>query len=509
MRPSEKSGASDMIKLVSGDLQKIEAPLLIIPVCEDKNLHDDPVVLDLLKPLARYDEFTGKSGEEFMWFPANHIKAARVLFVGIGKSDKLDLETFRDFAGRAVKRGIKKEFGRMVLCAPSFEKINMPAHSIITALAEGAVLANHVFDRYKKEKKKKLLSDIRVFTDAQTVKTGKPWVKQAEIICQGTILARDWVNTPPNDKRPDQFVRLMHRAAEKENLKITVLDEKELKKNKMGGILAVGAGSQSRPRMMIIDYHPAPETRSAKKAKTIALVGKGVTFDSGGINLKSSGGLADMKMDMAGAAAVAAALITAARLSLGMRVVGVIPVVENMVSGDAVRPGDIIASYSGKSVEIGNTDAEGRLILMDALAYAVRTFKPDAVLDIATLTGACIVALGEKIAGVFSQDQKLSDDIVASGDATHERCWAMPMPEDYKDMLKSDLADMKNVGAARWAGSIVAALFLSEFVGNTRWAHIDIAGPAFAKKDNGYCGPGGTGFGVRLFIDLLQKWQLD
>jgi leucyl aminopeptidase len=304
---------------------------------------------------------------------------------------------------------------------------------------------------------------------------------------------------PPNEKRPDRFVRSIVKAADKEGLEITVLDEPELKKNKMGGILAVGMGSKSRARMVILDYKPK------KPKKTCALVGKGVTFDSGGINLKSGGTLEDMKMDMAGGASVAATLIAAARLKPDYRVVGIVPVVENMPSGDALRPGDIVRTYAGKTVEIGNTDAEGRMILIDALSYAEKLFKPDVMIDMATLTGACIMALGEKIAGVFSTDRELADTIVSAGEAVYERCWAMPMPDDYKELLKSDFADIRNIGSSRYGGAIAAALFLSDFVEKTRWAHVDIAGPAYVKKGADYCGAGGTGFGVRLLIEAMEN----
>ncbi|MEJ2656499.1 MAG: M17 family metallopeptidase [Desulfobacterales bacterium] len=285
----------------------------------------------------------------------------------------------------------------------------------------------------------------------------------------------------------------------KENLKVTIFNEKELKQKKFGAILAVASGSRNMPRMVILEHRPA----TAKK--TIAFVGKGVTFDSGGINLKPSTSLSEMKMDMAGAAAVAAVLITAARLKIKHKIVGIIPIVENMPSGSATRPGDIIQSYDGKSVEIGNTDAEGRLILIDALSYAIKKYRPQTLIDLATLTGACVVALGDRIAGTFSFDDDLAKNIILSGRKTHERCWRMPLPEDYKDLLKSDFADLNNVGISRSGGAITAALFLSEFVKDTSWAHIDIAGPAYIKKESAYCGVGGTGFGVRLLCDLVEK----
>ncbi len=239
--------------------------------------------------------------------------------------------------------------------------------------------------------------------------------------------------------------------------------------------------------------------------KTVALVGKGVTFDSGGLNIKTGGYMADMKSDMSGAAAVAATLVTAARLKQKINLIGAIPIVENMLSGRATRPGDIIKSYTGKTVEIGNTDAEGRLILVDAMAYAIKKYKPQITIDLATLTGACVVALGDNIAGVFSDDDELAGAITSAGEITHERCWRLPLPEDYKEMLKSDFADINNMPSSRYGGAITAALFISEFVDKTRWAHIDIAGPAYIKKDNAYCGPGGTGFGVRLLMEVLDK----
>jgi len=291
----------------------------------------------------------------------------------------------------------------------------------------------------------------------------------------------------------------LEKVAEDAKLKITVMDKKELERKNFGAILAVGAGSSSGPGLAILEYNP----QGAKK--TVALVGKGVMFDSGGINLKSPAAARNMKTDMAGAAAVAATIIAASELKYRHRIVSAIPIVENMPSGTAGRPGDIIRTYAGKTVENGNTDAEGRLILADAIAYAVEKYKPDALIDIATLTGACVIALGEKIAGVFSNDDDLAETLIRSGEKTGERCWRMPLPEDYRELLKSDIADICNIGKAPAGGAITAALFLSEFADKTRWAHIDIAGPASIGKPAEYCGPGGTGFGVRLLSDLIEN----
>jgi leucyl aminopeptidase len=364
---------------------------------------------------------------------------------------------------------------------------------------EGACLGNHLFDKYKKEKKKKPLKQINFLVKPEALGKLRRIAPKVNTVCAGTILAREWISTPSNDKTPEQFTRSIVSTARKYGLKTRVLRQTDLKQQKFGALLAVAAGSQSKPSMVILEHKPV----GAKK--TLALVGKGVTFDSGGLNIKTGGSMAGMKADMSGAAVVAATMITLARLKTKSHVIGAIPIVENMPSGKATRPGDIVRSYAGKTIEIGNTDAEGRLILIDAMAYVVKKHKPQVMIDLATLTGACVVALGEKIAGVFTPDDELAEAIIASGNKSHERCWQMPLPEDYKELLKSDFADLNNIASSRWGGAITAALFLSEFSGDTRWAHIDIAGPAYLKKGDAYCGPGGTGFGVRLLCDLIEK----
>jgi leucyl aminopeptidase len=494
-----------VIEIRSGNPTDIQTECLVIPVCEDAPVHTDQHVGDLLTLIENIGDFKGRTEDTLLLYQSPAASAARVMFVGLGKRGKIDGEGLRGTMGKVVKECMRKELTEVVFCAPDPGKLSMDGSAMLTALFEGALLSNHRFDHYKKEKKNNPLHTIGVHTNDVDGPEGADLARRIGTVCSSVAMAREWVSMPPNEKRPDRFVRSIHKAAEKEKIHITVLDEQTLRKNKMGGILAVGAGSRSRPRMLILDYRPGKRPKASKNIQTAVLVGKGVTFDSGGINLKTSSGLEDMKMDMAGAAAVAGILIAMARLKAGCRLIGLIPIVENMISGDASRPGDIIRMYAGQTVEITNTDAEGRLILADAMAYAVKNYKPDLMIDLATLTGACVVALGEKIAGVFSPDDALADAIVAAGDATHERCWRLPLAADYKEMLKSDFADMKNAASNRLAGAITAALFLENFVGDARWAHVDIAGPAYGKKEGPYCPAGGTGFGVRLVIEALNR----
>jgi leucyl aminopeptidase len=417
----------------------------------------------------------------------------------LGPQEKLNAETLRAAAGRAVKAAMDAKLKKIVIAIPDGHTMKLENFEVIRAMAEGAYLANHVFDKYKEKSKKTALKEISLLVSSPPTKAQRAIVQRVESVCRGTLLAREWISTPSNDKLPSQFAKMVRNAAHNTGLKITVMGEDQLQKKKFGALLAVSKGSAHGPQLVEMVYAPK------KAQKTVVLVGKGVTFDTGGINLKPSSGLNTMKIDMSGAAAVAATMIAVSSLKPKHRVVGILPLVENMPSGRATRPGDIVKSFAGKTVEIGNTDAEGRLILIDAMAYAIKKYKPDTLIDLATLTGACVVALGQKLAGVFSRDQKLSNAIIASGNTAHERCWPLPLPEDYKELIKSDLADISNMPSTRYGGAITAALFLSEFVGDTRWAHIDIAGPVFNKKGSDYCGPGGTGFGVRLLCDLMDK----
>ncbi len=487
-----------LVTISSDDPRSKPCDALIIPVCEDADIYPADFVPELLQQAQKLKEFKGADGDMVVFYTPSEIQAAQVMIVGLGPKDRLDAESFRKTCGAAVKKCIQKEMTTVYIAVPDTNSLSIEYAERLKAMIEGAYLGNYQYDRFKKPHHPSL--ETLIFSAPVAMSSqANDIARKVAAICDGVILARQWVTTPSNLKRPQQFAEMIIASAKTQDIHIETLDHATLEKKGFGALLAVAAGSNAHARMVILEHRPS------NFQKTIGLAGKGVTFDAGGINLKQSISLEDMKMDMAGAAAVAATMITAARLRLPIHLIGAIPIVENMPSGAAIRPGDVVTSLSGKTIEIGNTDAEGRLILADTLSYIIQTSAPDVVVDVATLTGACVIGLGEKIAGVFSYDDNLADALAASGRATFERCWKMPLPEDYKNFLKSDIADICNKSHSKWGGAITAALFLSEFTQNTRWAHIDIAGPAFIKKETPYCVAGGTGFGVRLLCDWLER----
>jgi leucyl aminopeptidase len=456
-------------------------------------------VLALVEQARRFGEFKGAKNDLLTFHNRMELNARRTIFVGVGKREKLTPENFRVAAGKCVGAATAGKCENIAFVVPVTLDVFSPLE-ILRAMMEGAYLANFKFEYYKGEKKHAPVSEIRFFLEERPGAEIERLIERTEAVCASVVKAREWVGTPSCDKVPARMAEYIADRAGKAGLAVRVFTEKELSEKGFGAVMAVGAGAVNPPRMLVLEYN------GEGAEKTVALIGKGVTFDSGGMNLKPGKSLATMKSDMAGAAAVACAMIALARLKPAIDIVGIIPVVENMLSGSATRTGDVIRTYSGKTVEIGNTDAEGRLILADAISYALKMFAPDAVVDLATLTGACVTALGEGIAGVFSNDDELAVKIVRAGDAVHEPCWRLPLAEQYREKLDSDIADINNIGKNPAAGAIVGALFLAEFVEDVPFAHIDIAGPSFIKKKNAYCGPGGTGFGVRLLCELLERF---
>ncbi|MEV0224284.1 leucyl aminopeptidase [Streptomyces sp. NPDC050704] len=455
--------------------------------------------------LAGVLETLGASGGEgeVTKLPApSGFKAPLVLAVGLGalpeKDDAFDAETLRRAAGAAARAlaGTKKA----AFALPISDAADAGA------VAEGALLGAYAFDAYKENGKngkdakngKAPLAEVALLGGKPRDKAYKAAIERATAVTEELNRARDLVNTPPNDLNPESFAAVAQAAGKEHGIKVQVLDEKALAKGGYGGILGVGAGSAAAPRLVQLTY------TSAKAKKHLAFVGKGITYDSGGISLKPAGHNETMKCDMSGAAAVFAAVVAAARLGLEVNVTGWLALAENMPSGSATRPGDVLRMYSGKTVEVLNTDAEGRLVLADALWKASED-KPDAIVDVATLTGAMVLALGNRTFGVMANDDAFRTAVVEAAEEVGEPSWPMPLPEHLKKGMDSPTADIANMGE-RMGGGLVAGLFLKEFVGEgITWAHLDIAGPAFNEQGPfGYTPKGGTGSAVRTLVRLAE-----
>ncbi|GAB4290066.1 MAG: leucyl aminopeptidase [Ignavibacteriaceae bacterium] len=363
---------------------------------------------------------------------------------------------------------------------------------------EGLILGNYKFQKYKTDKKSEVPLKVILHSDEQ--QTLKKAINIAISLGESINISRDLENEPGNLLYPELLAKKIKTLCTKEKIKVKIFNDREIEQRKMGGLLAVGMGSSKKPRFIHIEYKPG----SQKNIKKVALVGKGVTFDSGGISLKPASKMGDMKADMSGAAVVIGTILAAKKNRLPVHMIGLIPAAENMPSGNSLKPGDIIKTASGKTIEVEDTDAEGRIILADALHYASKQ-KPDIIIDLATLTGACVVALGEFTAGLFTKNDSLANDIYQAGQRTFDRVWRLPLWDDFNKQIKSNVADIKNLGN-RWGGAITAAKFLEHFVDKSiPWAHLDIAGPSFPTEINNYNKKYMTGFGVRLLFDYLYN----
>lgn len=455
---------------------------------------------------ATIEVFKGKDGEILVYHPGGKLKARRLYLVGLGERSKLTLERYRRAAATVTKKATAGGVKHLALMMPDEtdgQTSGLSAADTAKVLAEGAHLALYRFDRYLTDKKKdpNSVRKVTIISGTASAKGDiQTAIREARIGCEATLLARDLSNAPGNELYPETLAEAARASAEKFGYGITVWEKKRIEKEGFGGLLAVNAGSNRPPRFIILEHKP-----DGIDSAPLVLIGKGITFDAGGISIKSAADMGEMKMDMSGAAAVIGTLEAAARLKLPVRIVGLIPSTENLLGGSAMRPGDIIRHYGGKTSEIDNTDAEGRLILADALAYAA-TYKPAAVIDLATLTGACVVALGQHATGMLGNDDDLMKRLSAAGEKTFERVWQLPLFEEYEKQIKSDVADVKNTGG-RWAGAITAALFLKKFIGNYRWVHLDIAGTAILEEALPYAAKGGSGVGVRLLVEFLKHWK--
>jgi leucyl aminopeptidase len=459
----------------------------------------------LIQSALASGDFKGKAGESQLLYPSRGRKSKRILLLGIGDEDALDATGLRQLAGQAVSQAMSRKAARVALLVPQVAAASGAAG--IRALVEGGVLASYRFEEYRGESDRTAAAvgalTLLVGRGAD-LRGARAEAAIALVAAESQNLARQLSNMPANALPPAELARAAQRVAREVGLRAKVLGVPELKRRKMGAILAVGQGSAHPPRMIALEYRPGG--RGAASQPPVCIVGKGITFDSGGISIKPSAGMEDMKHDMSGAAAVVGVLRAAALLELPVPVVGVIGAAENMPSGTAYRPGDVITAMSGKTIEVLNTDAEGRVVLADVLHYARTEYEPSAILDLATLTGACMIALGSCASGLFGSHPKLIEIVRAAGDVTGERAWPMPLLDAHKEEIRSEIADIKNTGG-RAAGASTAAAFLSHFVGDTPWVHLDIAGTGWTAKANSYQPRGATGVGVRLLLEVLRNWD--
>jgi leucyl aminopeptidase len=455
---------------------------------------------DFISTVLKEEKFKGKLCQTVFVRTDGRMPAKRVLVVGLGKEEEFDLQALR--RAFAVAYLTAKAIEPKTISSEFFNSKDFDVKQVAQAIIESIRLSDYNFSKYKKEngnKKNKTQNFVLVTDDGRILRQAQQGIERGEIAARATIFTRDLVNTPAQDMRPINLVESAKSVAkEKSTIRVRVFDQAQLEKMGAGGILGIAKGSDDPPFLVHITYRP-----KKKSKKKIAIVGKGITFDSGGLSLKPAASMFTMKIDMAGAADVLGLFSVIDEIAPAVEVHGIFAAVEHMPSGCAVRPGDILRAMNGKTMEILNTDAEGRVILADSLLYAVKQ-KPDMIVDLATLTGACMVALGDEISGVMSNDAKLANRVLTAAAGAGEKMWELPLEKNYKQFLKSDVADLKNIGG-KYGDVISAGLFLEEFVNKTPWAHLDIAGPCFAERDlDEYTKKGATGHGVRTLIEFLR-----
>ena len=490
------------IEIAAGDIARVEAGAAVVSFFEEtKGLDGDIANIDralggAISRLVGRGEIKGKLGEINVIHSLGKLPAARVAIVGLGKKGELSLNKIRGAMAETCRHLRKKRVGDIATVAHGVGILDITLESSAQVITEGALLGVYSFrkhitkeDEYGEIRKLSILSHNKA--DVHLLGQGRD---RGKIMAEAVNLARDMVNEPGNYMTPSQMAEVAKKLAQDYGLELTILEKEQMQKLGMGALLGVSQGSCQSPKLIVLRYNGADHDRI-----DLALVGKGITFDSGGISLKPSEKMGEMKSDMAGGAAVIAAIAAIARLKPGINVVAIVPAVENLPGECALKPGDILTAMTGKTIEIVSTDAEGRLILADALGYAAK-LKAGSIVDVATLTGACIVALGNVCTGAFGNNQELVDRVITAGAEAGELIWQMPMFEDYKEQNKSDIADIKNVGG-RGAGAVTAAQFLAEFVDDTPWVHLDIAGTSMSDKEHRYLAKGATGVAVRTLAN--------
>ena len=482
------------------DISSLNTQLLVNYVFTDEvsSLSISEITPDfdpIIREITESNEFRAKDGT--ISIVHNNVGSGikRALLLGMGDKKNLDPEKTRNLTGKVVNKA--KELGISEFVLIPFKNIDKEH---LSAMVEGIKLSDYSFNNYKRDEDRNDLNQVRILI-RNDMKNSQKIIQHSVVVSDAVIFTRDISNLPPNDCSPKDLATLSKKLSENQKVKVRVIEKEEMKSYGFEGILAVGEGSASSPKLIVLEYS------GSTKNRPIVIVGKAVTFDTGGISIKPSEKMEEMKFDKCGGCNVLGIMKAVSDLGLDTNVIGIIPAVENMPSGTSYRPGDIIKMYNRKTVEVLNTDAEGRIILGDALSFAVKTFAPKAIIDMATLTGAAIIALGTNVAALVGNDDDLVTKILEYSNQTGEKIWQLPLFEEYKEQLKSSNADMKNIGG-KSAGAITAAAFLSNFVEDTPWVHLDIAGTAWTQegtKEKSYNPKGATGFGIRTILKYISS----
>jgi leucyl aminopeptidase len=488
------------VKVEKAKIDQKQTSLLVIGVFEgeqdfSQSKELDPAVFSSIKETLDNKEFRGSFGSSILVYTLGKGPMKKIMLLGLGKKEKFTDESARICAGKAAQKA--KELAIKEFSILQFSNLD---EGLIEAMAEGVSLALYSFDKYKSENKSAKVEEVSILINSDSPKF-QTVAEKASLVVEAVNFCRDIGNLPPNDCPPAQLASIALSLAQEHGLKARVIDRYELENMGMGGIVAVGKGSNSPPKLIILEYNGAGDQ------KPYLLVGKAVTFDTGGISIKPGEKMDEMKFDKCGGCTVLAVMRAVASMKIAANVVGIVPSVENMPSSTSYRPGDIIKMYNGKTVEVLNTDAEGRMILADALAYGIATYSPKAVIDLATLTGAAIIALGSNVAALVGTNKQLADKLRKLADKTGEKMWELPLYDEFHEQIKSTYADIRNIGG-RPGGAITAAAFLSNFVDGVPWVHIDIAGTAWTQDgtfERSYNPKGATGFGVRTLVKLLAE----
>lgn len=462
----------------------------------------EPRFAELVKAAIKNGRFQGKFGEVFAVYNPDFRQAPEAVLIGLGQEKNYKAICLRKASGQLIRVLRERNAVRARVLADTFSSETIDSVQAASIMTETALLGSYQFDKYKTQNGKSRAPAKEVYIELASSRAAAGRnVQSARVIAESVIFTRNLINEPANVLNPQKLAQTAKQMASANGIQCKVITKPELEKLKMGGILGVGQGSPTPPVLIVLEYGK----QYAGKG-TLCLVGKGVTFDTGGLSIKPAKGMEKMKYDMSGAAAVLGAMKAVAGLKLKAHVVGLTPAVENNVAEDPIRPGDIIRMFNGKTVEVLNTDAEGRLILADALTYAGR-YKPKAIIDLATLTGMCAYTFGDQAIGLMGIDEKLLNRIKESGQRTGERCWELPLWDEYADQIRGTHSDLKNIGGA-YGGTITAAMFLKEFIPEkTSWAHLDIAGTAWCESPRYDAPVGATGVGVRLLTDLISNWS--